>query len=213
MPLNFGSSLTNFSTPSGSLKYHYEVVDYTNVQNTDYARLGAISVYDSFSPPYSQYKIALFLTSLSMTALATSSVYFDITAQVINANTYYMNATVGYNVTIGWMKFSQVFYDPTNFSVSTGNYLYMQELAVTNTAVTTFWKYSSTLTTNFIMGLKSFSATNGLCSFEYQWLNSVVVSGNNGAQLQISTAYNTSCGFSGHVSTILLMMKWTCPGT
>lgn len=100
-----------------------------------------------------------------MTSLSNSSVYFDVTAQVIDANTYYMNATIGYNVTVGYMRFTQVFYDPSNFSVSTGNYLYMQELAVTNTATTTFWQYSSTLVTNFMMGLKSFTALNGLCAF------------------------------------------------
>ena len=165
VPLNYASTLSNFSTPSSSLKYHYEVVDYANDQNPNYAGFGPASTYSSFSPPYTQYKIALFLTALSITSVFNASIYFDITAQVIDANTYYMNATVGYNVTIGWMKFSQVFYDPTNFSVSTGSYLYMQELAVTNTAVTTLWQYSNTLTTNFIMGLKSFTAANGLCSF------------------------------------------------
>lgn len=147
-----------------------------------------------------------------MTSLSNSSVYIDVTAQVIDSDTYFMNATVGYNVTVGWMKFSQVFYDPTNFSISAGNYLYMQELVVTNTAVTTLWQYSSTLVTNFMMGIKSFSSINGLCSFEYQWFNNIV-SGNHGAELQISTAYNATCGFSGQVNTILLMMKWTCPGT
>lgn len=165
VPLNYASTLSNFSTPSSSLKYHYEVVDYANDQNPNYAGFGPASTYSSFSPPYTQYKIALFLTTLSITSVFNASIYFDITAQVIDANTYYMNATVGYNVTIGSMKFSQVFYDPTNFSVSTGSYLYMQELAVTNTAVTTLWQYSNTLTTNFIMGLKSFTAANGLCSF------------------------------------------------
>ena len=213
MPLNYASTLANFSTPSSSLRYHYEVVDYANDQNPNYAGTGPASTYTSFSAPYTQYKIALFLTALSMTSLSNSSVYFDVTAQVIDDNTYFMNATIGYNVTVGYIRFSQVFYDPTNFSVSTGNYLYMQELVVTNTAVTTLWQYSSTLTTNFIMGLKSFTALNGLCAFEYQWFNTFV-SGNHGAQVQISTPYNatSTCGFSGQVNTILLMMKWTCPG-
>jgi cysteine-rich repeat protein len=195
-----------------NLQYHYEVVDYTNDENVNYGSLGPGSAYTTFTAPFTQYRIALFLTSIAITATANSSIHFDITANVIDANTYAMNATLGYNSTITMLQFSQVFFDSSQFSTSSNKYLYFQEWAITNTATTSFFQYNNALAANFMMGLKSFSATGGLCSFEYQWINTWV-SSNYGAQVQTSSPYNTTCGFSGDVSTILLMMTWSCPGS
>lgn len=61
-----------------------------------------------------------------------------------------------------------------------------------------------------MMGLKSFSAISGQCILDYQWILTTTTT--YGAQLQITTPYVAgACELSGSVSTILLMMTWSCP--
>jgi cysteine-rich repeat protein len=172
--------------------------------------MGPTSAYSTFSAPFSKYRIALFLTSIAITSTSTIPVSFDITCTVLSTTTYSMVATLGYNATITMLKFSQVFFDSSQFSVSSNKYLYFQEWAITNTAVTSFFQFNIALTDNFMMGLKSLSSVSGQCVFEYQWIYANV-SSNYGSQVQISTPSIGGCGLSGDVSTILFMMEWSCP--
>lgn len=149
------------------------------------------------------------MTSMDVVAKPLVTFTFDVTCTVLSTDTYQMYATLGYNSTISILKFTQVFFDTSQFSTTSGKYLYFQELPVTNTAVTTFFQFNSALANNFMMGLKSFSSTSGQCLVDYQWVLTSV-SGNYGSQIQTSSS--SPCGVSGDVSTILLMMKWTCPG-
>lgn len=63
-----------------------------------------------------------------------------------------------------------------------------------------------------MMGIKSFTATSGLCSFDYYW-TTYSSGGTYGAEIQKSIPYNATCAFSADISTILLMMEYTCPAT
>jgi cysteine-rich repeat protein len=202
---------SNFSVASSSLLTHTEVVDYAD-QNANFPTLFPASTYTSFTTPYSKYRIALFLTSMVITATSTIPFSFDITTAVLSATTYSMAATLGYSATITTLQFSQVFFDSSQFSLNSGKYLNFQELSVTNTATTSFFTFNNALQYNFMMGLKSFSAVSGQCLLDYQW-TLTTVSGNYGSQIQVSTSYIAAgCALSGDVSTILLMMKWSCPG-
>lgn len=183
-------------------------MDYAD-QNANFPTLNPSSTYTTFSTPYSKYRIVLFLTSLTITSTSTIPLSFDVTGTVLSSTTYSMYATLGYNSTITLLQYSQVFFDSSQFSVNSNKYLYFLEWTITDTTVKSFFQFNSILTINFMMGLKSFSTISGQCALEYQWYLTSV-SGNFGAQIQISTPYTPGCGLSGDVSSILLMMNWAC---
>ena len=90
---------TNFSTLSSSLLYHYEVINYST-QNSNYGGLGPARTYTTFSTPYSQYRIALFLTGIGIYGTAGIPLYLDIVWNIIDSSRYSMNATLGTQVTV-----------------------------------------------------------------------------------------------------------------
>ena len=116
-----------------------------------------------------------------MTAISTSPVELNLEAKVINQSFYRMNASFGYNGTITYMRFSQVFLNMADYSSTSNKYLLSYESTHLGNAPK-FFQFDNWLVKNFMMGLKSFKADSGQCVLEYQWLYAFV-NGLTGAQV------------------------------
>ncbi len=90
---------SNFSTASSGLLYHYEVINYTN-QNTNYIGKGPARVHKTFTAPYTQYRIALFLTGIGIYGTGGIPLYLDIAWNIIDSSRYSMSATLGTQVKV-----------------------------------------------------------------------------------------------------------------
>jgi hypothetical protein len=121
-----------------------------------------------------------------------------------------MNVTFGYNGTIDYIRFSEVFINIGDYSVNSNKYLIFNEW-VNPANASNFYPYNNVLTRNFMMGLKSFKANSGQCALEYQWQNTYS-NGIHGAQISSSLPVNNShCGLTEITNTILFFITWSCP--
>lgn len=188
---------------SSQLQTHTELVDYSGSQI-----FNSFRTYISFPPPLSNHKILFFLNSLYIVSLSTVPIQLDLSYQIQSNTTYSMSLTVGYNVSVTYFSFSQIFYDVGDFNGSTiSPYLNAYEWDITDyQATNNIIHFDSLLINQLIIGLSTFYTNTGQCSllFDTQFGN---YSGKYGAKLMTPSEPNIT---SAKVS-VLYYMVWSCP--
>ena len=103
--------------------------------------------------------------------MATSTVplTMDISYTILDAGSYSMTLTVGYNVSIHRISFNQIFYDAGDYVLGSSPYLNAFVWDVTNALATDniITVESLILNNQFVIGLATFNAATGQATLDF----------------------------------------------
>lgn len=118
VPINYGSAaLVNVTTPSTSITYYSNIINYTlQAQASGFT-------YTQFSNPLQNNVIILFMSSISITSLADSSswglrIQINVNSSVLSQTTYQIQVSFGIKTKLLKLHFSQIIFDRNDIDSS-----------------------------------------------------------------------------------------------